>query len=559
MGKKKALGSPALIKGCTSLGALNLVIGRKDVSSGPSLGTPERAFEWGNCNGCTSDGALGVSRTPLQRFRSAFALKRGRRLAWLVQCVRNNLRKGVSMRAFMQRLMVILALGLGLCISAMAQTGPLTAPPNATQAAQVGVADVAKPPTRPALVDHNTVSAAHTGWMMTSTALVLLMTLPGIALFYAGMVRRKNVLNTMASVVAIAALVSLLWFAAGYSLAFTPGSAWLGGFDRMGFTGLDFQLAQGRLAVSHVAPHIPESVYAMFQLTFAIITAALLVGALVERMRFSAMLIFVGLWSLLVYAPVAHWVWEPGGWLAQMGALDFAGGSVVHVNAGVAGLVCAWFLGRRTGYGREPFEPYNLGLTMAGAGMLWVGWFGFNAGSAVAADGRAGLAMAVTHLAAAAGALSWMLGEWVVRGRPSLLGLCSGLVAGLVAITPAAGFVTLRSAVVIGLVAGLACYWGATGLKRLLRADDSLDVFGVHGIGGIVGSLLTGVLANETVGGVQGSLFTQAIGVGAVMAYSLVATAALLWIINFAMGLRVDVQSEQTGLDIAQHRERLGG
>jgi ammonium transporter len=293
----------------------------------------------------------------------------------------------------------------------------------------------------------------------------------------------------------------------------------------------------------------------MFQLTFAIITAALLVGALVERMRFSAMLIFVGLWSLLVYAPVAHWVWEPGGWLAQMGALDFAGGSVVHVNAGVAGLVCAWFLGRRTGYGREPFEPYNLGLTMAGAGMLWVGWFGFNAGSAVAADGRAGLAMAVTHLAAAAGALSWMLGEWVVRGRPSLLGLCSGLVAGLVAITPAAGFVTLRSAVVIGLVAGLACYWGATGLKRLLRADDSLDVFGVHGIGGIVGSLLTGVLANETVGGVQGSLFTQAIGVGAVMAYSLVVTAALLWIINFAMGLRVDVQSEQTGLDIAQHRE----
>jgi Amt family ammonium transporter len=457
------------------------------------------------------------------------------------------------MRTFMQRLMAMLSLSLGLCIGATAQTGP--------QAAQVVVAAAATatPATRPALVDHSVVSAAHTGWMMTSTALVLLMTLPGIALFYAGMVRRKNVLNTMASVVAVAALVSMLWFAAGYSLAFTPGSAWLGGVDRMGFTGLDFQLAAGKLAVSHVAPHIPESVYAMFQLTFAVITAALLVGALVERMRFAAMLIFIGLWSLLVYAPVAHWVWEPGGWLAQMGTLDFAGGSVVHVNAGVAGLVCAWFLGRRTGYGREPFEPYNLGLTMAGAGMLWVGWFGFNAGSAVAADGRAGLAMAVTHLAAAAGALSWMLGEWVVRGRPSLLGLCSGLVAGLVAITPAAGFVTLRSAVVIGLVAGLACYWGATGLKRLLRADDSLDVFGVHGIGGIVGSLLTGVLASETVGGVQASLFTQAIGVGAVMAYSLVVTAALLWVINFAMGLRVDAQSEQTGLDIAQHRERLAG
>lgn len=452
------------------------------------------------------------------------------------------------MRAVNHRFVGVASLCLGLCASALAQTVP--------EAAAAAVPSV--PLTRPGLVAQTTISAADTAWMMTSTALVLLMTLPGIALFYAGMVRKKNVLNTMASVVAIAALVSLLWFGAGYSLAFTPGSPWLGGWDRIGFTGLDFQLAGGKLAVSHVAPRIPESVYAMFQLTFAIITAALLVGALVERMRFSAMLTFIGLWSLLVYAPVAHWVWEPGGWLAQMGALDFAGGSVVHVNAGVAGLVCAWFLGRRTGYGREPFEPYNLGLTMAGAGLLWVGWFGFNAGSAVAADGRAGLAMAVTHLAAAAGALSWMLGEWVVRGRPSLLGLCSGLVAGLVAITPAAGFVTLRSAVVIGLVAGLACYWGATGLKRLLRADDSLDVFGVHGIGGIVGSLLTGLLASPTVGGVPGSLLTQAIGVGAVMAYSLVATAVLLWIINFAVGLRVDDQSEQVGLDIAQHRERLG-
>ena len=452
------------------------------------------------------------------------------------------------MRAVNHRFFAVVSLCLGLCASALAQGVP-----------EAGAAVPSAPLTRPGLVSADTLSAADTAWMMTSTALVLLMTLPGIALFYAGMVRKKNVLNTMASVVAIAALVSVWWFAAGYSLAFTPGSLWLGGFDRMGFAGFDLQLAAGKVAVSHVAPHIPESVYAMFQLTFAIITAALLVGAFVERMRFSAMLIFISLWTLLVYAPVAHWVWEPGGWLAQMGALDFAGGSVVHINAGVAGLVCAWFLGRRTGYGREPFEPYNLGLTMVGAGMLWVGWFGFNAGSAVAADGRAGLAMAVTHLAAAAGALAWMLGEWVVRGRPSLLGLCSGLVAGLVAITPAAGFVTLRSAVVIGLVAGLACYWGATGLKRLLRADDSLDVFGVHGIGGIVGSLLTGVLASKSVGGVQGSLVTQAIGVGAVMAYSLVVTAVLLWITNFVVGLRVDEQSEQAGLDIAQHRERIGG
>ncbi len=451
------------------------------------------------------------------------------------------------MRAVNHRLFAVVPLCLGLCANALAQAVP-----------EAAAAAPAAPLTRPGLVSADSLSAADTAWMMTSTALVLLMTLPGIALFYAGMVRKKNVLNTMASVVAIAALVSVLWFAAGYSLAFTPGSPWLGGFDRMGFAGFDLQLAAGKVAVSHVAPHIPESVYAMFQLTFAIITAALLVGAFVERMRFSAMLIFISLWTLVVYAPVAHWVWEPGGWLAQMGALDFAGGSVVHVNAGVAGLVCAWYLGRRTGYGREPFEPYNLGLTMAGAGMLWVGWFGFNAGSAVAADAHAGLAMAVTHLAAASGALAWMLGEWVVRGRPSLLGLCSGLVAGLVAITPAAGFVTLRSAVVIGLVAGLACYWGATGLKRLLKADDSLDVFGVHGIGGIVGSLLTGVLASKSVGGVQGSLVTQAIGVGAVMAYSLVVTAVLLWITNFVVGLRVDEQSEQAGLDIAQHRERLG-
>jgi len=458
------------------------------------------------------------------------------------------------MRAVIHGFVTVVALCLGLCTATVWAQAPA---PEAAASAAASTPTPA-PLTRPGLVAKEAINAADTAWMMTSTALVLLMTLPGIALFYAGMVRRKNVLNTMASVVAIAALVSLLWFAIGYSWAFTPGSAWLGGTERMGFAGFDFQLAAGKLSVSHVAPAIPESVYAMFQLTFAIITAALLVGAVVERMRFSAMLLFISLWTVFIYAPVAHWVWEPGGWLAQMGALDFAGGSVVHVNAGVAGLVCAWFLGRRSGYGREPFEPYSLALTMVGAGMLWVGWFGFNAGSAVAADGRAGLAMAVTHVAAAAGALSWMLGEAVMRGRPSLLGLCSGLVAGLVAITPAAGFVTLRSAVVIGLVAGLACYWGATGLKRLLRADDSLDVFGVHGIGGIVGSLLTGVLASRSVGGVSGSLWTQAIGVGAVMVFSLVGTALLLWITNLVLGLRVDEQSEQVGLDIAQHRERLG-
>jgi Amt family ammonium transporter len=431
-------------------------------------------------------------------------------------------------------------------------TSPAASPP-------IAVASAPLPLGKPSLVAQDTLSGADTAWMMTSTALVLMMTLPGLALFYAGMVRRKNVLNTMASVVAVAGMVSLLWFAAGYSLAFTPGSSWLGGGSRLWFTGLDYMKDAGKVMVSHIAPNIPESVYAMYQLTFAIITAALVIGSFVERMRFSAVLWFTGMWSLAVYAPIAHWVWEPGGWLAKLGALDFAGGSVVHINAGVSGLVCAYFLGPRRGYGREPFSPYSLGLTMAGAGLLWVGWFGFNAGSAVASDGRAGLAMAATHIAAAAGAMAWMFGEWAVRGRPSLLGLCSGLVAGLVAITPAAGFVTPRSALLIGTVAGLACYWGATGLKRLLRADDSLDVFGVHGIGGVVGSLLTGLLASKNISGVQGSVATQAIGVLAVGLYSLAMTAVLLLVTKVIVGLRVDEQSEQTGLDLAQHRERLDG
>jgi Amt family ammonium transporter len=411
---------------------------------------------------------------------------------------------------------------------------------------------------RPMLVAQDTLNGADTAWMMTSTVLVLLMTLPGIALFYGGMVRRKSVINTMASVVAVAALVSLLWFAVGYSVAFTPGSPWLGGTGAMGFSGLGYLKELGKVAVNPIAPNIPESVYAMFQMSFAVITATLIVGALVERMRFSALLWFTGMWSVVVYAPVAHWVWEPGGWLAQMGVLDFAGGSVVHINAGVSGLVCAYVLGPRKGYGSEPFEPFNLGLTMAGAGLLWVGWFGFNAGSAVASDGRAGLAMAVTHIAASTGALSWMLAEWIVRGRPSLLGLCSGLVAGLVAITPAAGFVTPGSAVIIGALSGVACYWGATGLKRMLNADDSLDVFGVHGIGGIVGSVLTGAFASQAISGVQGSVGLQLIGVVAVLLYSAAMTAVLLWVTKVIVGLRVDSAAEAAGLDWSQHREKLG-
>ena len=410
----------------------------------------------------------------------------------------------------------------------------------------------------PGLVPVSQISAADTAWVMVSTALVLLMTLPGIALFYGGMVRSKNVLNTMASVVAIAALVSVLWFALAYSWAFTPGSGLIGGWSRAGFQGLELLGASGQVAASHIAPHLPESVFAMFQLAFAIITCALVVGALVERMRFAALLWFTGLWLLLVYAPVAHWVWEPGGWLAQMGALDFAGGAVVHINAGAAALVTTYALGPRLGYGREAFTPFNLGLTMAGTGLLWVGWFGFNAGSALAADSRAGLAMLVTHIAAASGALAWGVTEWWVRGRTSLLGLCSGCVAGLVAITPAAGFVGLRSAVLVGAVAGVVCYWGATGLKKWLKADDSLDVFGVHGMGGLTGALLTGWLADPAISGVHGSVLTQALASVAVLFYSMVATALVLLVTSRITDLRVSSDDEQTGLDMALHAERLG-
>jgi ammonium transporter, Amt family len=408
------------------------------------------------------------------------------------------------------------------------------------------------------MVAASSINGADTAWMLVSTALVLLMTLPGIALFYGGMVRKKNVINTMACVVVITALVSMLWFLLGYSLAFTPGSPWLGGLSRAWFEGFGMNKAANTVAVSHIAPNVPESVYAMFQLTFAIITAALIVGALVERVRFSGLLLFISLWTIVVYAPIAHWVWEPGGWLAQMGVLDFAGGAVVHINAGTSALVAAYAVGYRQGYGREPLLPFNLGLTMAGAGLLWVGWFGFNAGSAVASDGRAGLAMLVTHIAASAGVVGWLVAEWIVRGKPTLLGMCSGIVAGLVAITPASGFVGPKGAVVIGLAAGVCCYWGATGLKRLLHVDDSLDVFGVHAVGGIVGALLTGVFNDPAISGVQASVLTQAIGVAAVLAYSAFATLVIVLVTNLLVGLRVEERVEADGLDLDQHGERIG-
>jgi Amt family ammonium transporter len=430
--------------------------------------------------------------------------------------------------------------------------------PGSTAPAAAASAPAAPPGAAwPQRVPAAQISAGDTAWMISATALVLLMTVPGVALFYAGMVRKKNVLGTMAQVFVVCALVSLLWWAVGYSLAFMPGLSWVGHWSAYALDTVYFDKPQAHLSVHPLAPTVPESVFVMFQLSFAIITPALIVGAFAERMRFAALLWFMGLWSVLVYAPVAHWVWASDGWLAAMGTLDFAGGTVVHINAGAAGLVAAYWLGPRRGYGRVPLMPSNLGLTMAGAALLWVGWMGFNGGSAAAADGRAGMAILVTQLGAAGGTLAWMVAEWLVRGTPTLLGLCSGAVAGLVAITPASGFVTPASAVLIGVAAGVGCYWGATGLKRLLGADDSLDVFGVHGIGGIIGALLTGVLANPRIGGVAGSLGAQALGTFAVLAYSVVATWLILFVVDRVTGLRVNAQQESDGLDLSQHGERL--
>ncbi len=411
--------------------------------------------------------------------------------------------------------------------------------------------------TRPTLVDASTISAGDTAWMLTATALVMMMTIPGLALFYAGMVRKKNVLTTTAHSFAAVCVVTVLWVFIGYSLAFSPGSAYLGGGDRMMLQGMAFMKEAGKLTVHNIAPTVPESVFMLFQLTFAIITPALITGAFAERMKFSALILFVSLWSLVVYAPVAHWVWDPSGWLAAMGVLDFAGGTVVHINAGISGLVAAIIIGPRIGFGKEPMPPHNLVLTVIGASLLWVGWFGFNAGSAGAADGRAGMAMLVTQVAAAVGALAWMGAEWARRGKPSVLGLVSGAVSGLVAITPASGFVGVNGAFCIGAVAGAACYWGATSLKSRLGYDDSLDVFGVHAIGGIVGALMTGIFAVKGIGGAEGNLLKQAIGVVATTIYAGVMTALILAVVDLMVGVRVTAESEREGLDIEQHGEHV--
>lgn len=426
-----------------------------------------------------------------------------------------------------------------------AESSPTIATPNAT------------PPSAPQLVGVNNINAGDTAWMLMSSALVLLMTLPGLMLFYGGMVRKKNVLGTMAQSIILAAAITVLWYVIGYSLAFTPGTALLGGLERCFLEGVAFFKDKQLVSVSHIAPTIPETVFVMFQLTFAIITPALVTGAFAERMKFSAMAIFLILWTLMVYCPVAHWVWEPGGWLAARGTLDFAGGTVVHINAGITGLICAVVLGKRAGYGSTPLVPHNLTLTMLGAALLWVGWFGFNAGSAVAADGRAGMAMLVTQIGAACGVLGWVGMEMLFRQRVTTLGLASGAVAGLVGITPAAGFVNPTGALWIGLCAGAFSYFGATSLKVWLRQDDSLDVFGVHGIAGITGALLTGVFNDPIISGVRGDLATQFTGVIATLLYAGIVSYVLLKILDALMGLRISPEAESKGLDVALHGEHI--
>jgi Amt family ammonium transporter len=414
-----------------------------------------------------------------------------------------------------------------------------------------------------AMAQEATLNSGDTAWMLTATALVLFMTIPGLALFYGGMVRSKNILSVMMQCFAITGLMSILWMAYGYSLAFDTAGMEAGVTNLNSFVG-----GLGRAFLSGLTPDsltgtVPESVFITFQMTFAIITPALIVGAFAERMKFSAMLVFMGVWFTLVYAPIAHMVWGgDGGLMWDWGVLDFAGGTVVHINAGIAGLVACIVLGKRKGFPTTPMAPHNLGLTLIGAAMLWIGWFGFNAGSSLAANGTAGMAMLVTQIATAAAALSWMFAEWMTHGKPSALGIASGVVAGLVAITPAAGTVGPMGALIIGLASGVICFFCATSLKRKLGYDDSLDAFGVHGVGGIVGALLTGVFAAPALGGfgevenIALQLWIQFKGVLFTVVYTAIVTFVILKVIDVVMGLRVSEEEETIGLDLSLHNER---
>jgi len=417
-------------------------------------------------------------------------------------------------------------------------------------------------------------NSGDTAWMLTSTAIVLMMTIPGLGLFYGGMVRKKNVGDTVMTSFAITCLISILWVLFTYSLAFREGGnvfgydmGWfIGGLDRVGLQDILSDIASSKGNPNPLAPTIPESVYVCFQLTFAIITAALIAGSFAERMKFSAMMCFIGLWAIFVYTPVAHWVWGPDGMFNWANAhsfvnvLDFAGGTVVHVNSGTAGLMCCLVLGKR----KDTGPAHNIVLTFIGASLLWVGWFGFNAGSAVTAGMQAGMAMLVTQVATATAAFTWMMVEWIMRGKPTVIGICSGAVAGLVAITPASGYVGPLGALWIGIAAGIVCYWACTGLKHMLGYDDALDAFGVHAIGGATGALLTGVFAVKQYGGTPGLLegnfmqpVYQAIGVGTVFIYDCVVTLIILKLVDLVIGLRVPEEVERDGLDLALHGETV--
>ena len=402
------------------------------------------------------------------------------------------------------------------------------------------------------------LNQGDTAWMLTSTALVLFMTLPGLALFYGGLVRTKNVLSVLMHCFVIACMVSILWILYAYSLAFGPGNGWIGGISRAMMNGVTEQGMRGT---------IPETVFCMFQLTFAIITPALIIGAFAERMKFTSMLLFSGLWFTFVYVPVCHWVWADDGWLLRKGLLDFAGGTVVHTTCGVAALLCALVMGTRSGFPETPMMPHNMTITVTGAGMLWVGWFGFNAGSAVAADGNAGMAMLATHTSAAAGAMAWMVAEWIRYGKPSVLGVATGTIAGLATITPASGYVGPGGALVIGILAGLVCFTATNYMKRVLKLDDSLDVFPVHGIGGMLGTFLAGIFASTSLGLFSGQGYTdgmsmgsqvgiQVIGILSIAIYTAVITYILLKLVDAVLGLRVSAEDETMGLDTSQHNER---
>ena len=404
------------------------------------------------------------------------------------------------------------------------------------------------------------LNGANTAWILTSTALVLFMTIPGLSLFYGGLVRSKNVLSVLMQCFAVTCMASLIWFAFGYSLAFGDGgsmNAWIGNLDN---------LLMGNIKEDSMAGDIPESVFAMFQMTFAVITPALIVGAFAERMRFSAMLLFSALWLVVVYAPITHWVWG-GGWLGEMGLLDFAGGTVVHITAGVGALVAALVLGNRRGFPNQAMPPHNLTMSVTGAGMLWVGWFGFNAGSALAANGDAGMAMLVTHISAAAGSLAWMMMEWLKHGKPSVLGIVTGMVAGLGTITPASGFVGPGGALVIGFSAGVICYYATQALKQRFKIDDSLDVFPVHGVGGMLGTFYAGIFASDALGGFSGQgynegmtmasqTYVQIVGIAATFVYTGIATFILLKLVDKLLVLRVSEEDETNGLDLTEHNER---